>query len=64
MPTVVCTRARAQIRTRAPVFHTHNELICQGHSEEDLENLQIDELMTRMAAWLASARSDATATPR
>jgi hypothetical protein len=43
-------------------FHTftrelHNELMMQGHSEEDLKRLEIDELMSRMAAWLAAGGS-------
>jgi hypothetical protein len=31
---------------------THKELIGQGHSEEDLKYLEVDELMTRMVGWL------------
>ncbi len=41
---------------------THNELIQQGHSREDLKYLEIDQLMTRMAAWLAQ-RSSRPLTP-
>jgi hypothetical protein len=36
----------------------HQTLITQGHSEEDLKCLAIDELMSRMVAWLAASSSD------
>lgn len=36
---------------------THKELISQGHSEDDLRALEIDELMDRMAAWIAAGRT-------
>jgi hypothetical protein len=37
---------------------THNELISQGHSEDDLKNLELDELMARMAAWRTPGSSN------
>jgi len=42
---------------------TYNELISQGHSEEDLKYLEIHELMTRMDAWLTPGSSNPI-TPR
>jgi hypothetical protein len=38
---------------------THSDLIRQGHSEDDLKHLEIDELMTRMAAWRIRGSSPA-----
>jgi hypothetical protein len=36
---------------------THRELTRRGYSKEDLQHLGVDELMTRMAAWLAIRRA-------
>lgn len=49
------TEGSAKIWTDFNTFtrQTRNELRRRGHSKEDLQHLGVDELMTRMATWLA-----------